>query len=175
LFVEKSYPKHVYGYKDEKLVSVLGGLLIENKYTLGTIESCTAGKLASELVSIPGSSAYFSGSILSYSNELKVKLVGVNKKTIEKNGAVSQEVVEQMATNGIKILGVDYCISTSGIAGPDGGTDEKPVGTIWIGIASKGEVWSKKFNFAYSRKNNIESTVNYAMNYLRQIVLGIND
>lgn len=99
----------------------------------------------------------------------------VKEESISKFGAVSQQVVEQMALNGLNKLNVDYCISTSGIAGPEGGTIEKPVGTVWIGIATKDKVCSKKFNFGHSRNNNIESTVIYALNFLRRIILGIDD
>lgn len=173
--IEKSYPKNVFGYNGDQLSPVLGQLLISKELTIGTVESCTAGALANKFVSVPGSSAYFKGSILSYANELKIKFVGVDENAIHEFGAVSQQVVEQMAVNGVEKLGVDYCLSTSGVAGPDGGTDDKPVGTVWIGIASKNEVWSKKFSFGHSRKNNIESTVIYAMNFLRRIILGIND
>lgn len=173
--IEKLYPKNVYGYNDDELSKVVGDLLKLKKATIGTVESCTAGALASKLVSVPGSSAYFKGAILSYANELKIQLVGVQKSSITEFGAVSQQVVEQMASNGVEQLNVDYCISTSGIAGPDGGTEEKPVGTIWVGIASKEKVWSKKFSFGHTRANNIESTVIYALNYLRTIILGIND
>jgi nicotinamide-nucleotide amidase len=173
--IELSYLKNVYGYNEVKIESVIGELLSKYKSTISTVESCTAGALASRIVSVPGSSAYFKGSILSYANELKINFVGVEKEAIVKYGAVSKQVVEQMAINGLSKLNTDYCISTSGIAGPDGGTEEKSVGTIWIGIATKENVWSRKFNFGHSRRNNIESTVIYALNFLRRVILGIDD
>lgn len=171
--IEKNYPLEVFGYNDDKLERVVGELLIANNKTLGTVESCTSGALSSRLVSIPGSSSYFKGAIVSYANEVKTSLVDVDPKSLEQYGAVSQQVVEQMAVNGLKKLNVDYCISTSGIAGPDGGSDEKPVGTIWICVATNDAVHSKMFNFGHSRVNNIESTVVYAMNYLRRMMLNL--
>ena len=171
--VEKKYPQHVFGYNDDKLESVIGELLIEKGCTLGTVESCTAGALSSRIVSVPGSSSYFKGAIVSYANEMKLNLVGVEAKSIDQYGAVSKSVAEQMARNGLKKLNVDYCVSTTGIAGPDGGLKDKPVGTVWICVATNGAVHSKMFNFGHSRANNIESTVIYAMNYLRRVMLNL--
>jgi nicotinamide-nucleotide amidase len=171
--IEKRYPLEVFGYNDDKLESVIGELLKANNKTLGTVESCTSGALSSRIVSIPGSSSYFKGAIVSYANEIKTSVVGVDAEDLEKFGAVSQQVVEQMAINGLKKLNVDYCVSTSGIAGPDGGSKEKPVGTIWICVATNDAVHSKMFNFGHSRVNNIESTVVYAMNYLRRMMLNL--
>lgn len=169
--IQQYLVKYCFGEQDETLEEVLGQLLIKSKYTLGTVESCTGGALASKIVSVSGSSVYYHGSFISYTNTLKHKLVGVDKNLIEQHGAVSQPVVESMAKNGVKKLGVDYCISTSGIAGPTGGTPQKPVGTVWVGIASKEKVWSKVFHFGHTRQRNIESTVYYAMNFLRRIIL----
>lgn len=174
-YIETHFSKYVYGYNDELLEAVVGELLIEKGYTVGTVESCTAGSLATRIVSVPGASRYFQGSILSYSNELKINFVGVDKMAILEHGAVSQEVVEQMASQGVKRLGVDVCISTSGIAGPDGGTAEKPVGTVWVGVAMKDKVWSRKFQFGHKRINNIESTVVFSLNFLRRILIGLSD
>ena len=174
-FIKKQYPKQVFGYNDDKLENVIGELLKLRKKTLGTIESCTAGALSSRIVSVPGSSSYFKGSIVSYANELKMNLVQVDSNNLDKFGAVSQQVVEQMAVNGLKKLNVDYCVATSGVAGPDGGTELKPVGTIWICVATNDAVHSKMFNFGHSRANNIESTVVYAMNYLRRMMLNLLD
>jgi nicotinamide-nucleotide amidase len=171
--IQQDFIKYCFGEQDETLEEVLGQLLLKTKSTLGTVESCTGGALAAKIVSVPGSSAYYHGSFISYTNTLKHKLVGVDKNLIEQHGAVSQPVVESMAKNGVKKFGVDYCISTSGIAGPTGGTTQKPVGTIWIGLASKDKVWSKVFHFGHTRQRNIESTVYYAMNFLRRIILEI--
>jgi nicotinamide-nucleotide amidase len=169
------YPKFVFGYGEDKLEEVIGHILKNENKTLGTVESCTGGAIAKRLVSVSGSSAYFKGGIVSYANEIKSDVVGVAENTIEKNGAVSQEVVETMAKEGINKLSVDYCIATSGIAGPDGGTEEKPVGTVWIAIATKDKVYSKKFTFRHNRKRNIESSVVYGLSYLRRILLNLQD
>jgi len=171
--IEEQYPKQVFGYDDDKLEHVIGDMLKLNNKTLGTVESCTAGALSSRIVSVAGSSSYFKGAIVSYANEIKRNLVEVDSEKLEQFGAVSQQVVEQMAVNGLKKLSVDYCVATSGIAGPDGGSDEKPVGTIWICVATNDAVHSKMFNFGHSRVNNIESTVVYAMNYLRRMMLNL--
>ena len=166
-------PINVYGRGEESLNEVVGKLLIEKKLTLGTVESCTGGALAASIVSISGSSNYFQGSFLTYSNELKNKIVGVNKSDLLNFGAVSEAVVLQMAENGRQKLGVDFCISTSGIAGPDGGTEAIPVGTIWIGIASKEGSFAMKYNFGNSRERNVQMTVLSALNLLRCTILGI--
>ena len=172
--VASRIPEYHYGYDDESLSEVVGKLLTDQNASLGTVESCSAGSLASRIVSVPGSSAYFQGSFLSYSNELKQSLVGVNFHSLEKHGAVSEQVVKELALGGQAILGVDYCLSTSGIAGPTGGSDEKPVGTIWIGLAYPGGVYAKKFNFGNHRGRNIERTVLTALNLLRCKLMGIN-
>ena len=175
LEIEQNYPKQVFGYNNDRLEVVLGNILKNHNLTVGTVESCTGGGLANRFVSVPGSSAYFKGGIVSYANEIKMNLIGVDEKSIQEFGVVSQSVVEQMAIGGIKKLNVDYCISTSGIAGPDGGSDEKPVGTVWIGIASHHKVWSHKFQFGHTRQNNIESTIIYGLNYLRRVLLKLED
>jgi len=168
---QKKYPQLVYGFEDTTLEEVIGELLKQNGKTLGTVESCSGGAIASRIVSISGASSYFMGSIVSYDYKLKTQIIGVSEEILSKYGAVSQETVELMAKNGRQKLGVDYCIAASGIAGPDGGTDDKPVGTIWIAIASKDEIQSKKFLFKQNRQRNIESTVVYALNFLRRFIL----
>lgn len=171
--LEERFPNYVYGKEDETIQLVLGRLLREKKMTIGTVESCTGGSLAQTLVSVAGASDYFQGSFLTYTNELKNRLVDVSKHDLDTVGAVSREVVEQMAKNGREKLGVDICISTSGVAGPDGGTDELPVGTIWIGIATKDKVSAKKFQFGDHRERNIQMTVLTALNLVRCEILGI--
>ncbi|HIP36926.1 MAG TPA: competence/damage-inducible protein A [Crocinitomix sp.] len=171
--IKQNLIKYCYGEGDELLEEILGKLLIKNKSTIGTVESCTGGALASKFVSTPGSSAYFQGGLLTYSNYLKQNIADVPNQLIKKYGAVSKEVVESMAENGRKKLEVDYCISTSGIAGPTGGTAEKPVGLVWIGIATSSKTYAKAFNFGHNRKRNIESTVYYALNYLRRILINV--
>lgn len=114
----KRFPAYAFGEEEESLSEIVGTLLVEDGLSLGTVESCTGGAIASELVRVPGSSRYFRGSVISYANEVKVDFVGVNHSDIERDGAVSEVVVKQMAENGRRHLGVDYCISTSGITGP---------------------------------------------------------
>lgn len=120
------------------------GLFIKKGLTLSTAESCTGGRIAARLTAIPGSSAYYLGSIIAYSNALKIKALGVSKQTLERYGAVSEEVVKEMAAGAIELTGSDYSLAVTGIAGPEGGTAEKPVGTVWCAIGKKGrapEAW----------------------------------
>ena len=143
--LEEQLPQYVFGYGEQTISEVLGDLLREKKMTLGTVESCTGGMLAANIVAVSGSSDYFQGSFLTYSNELKNRLVDVPMTDLQEFGAVSREVVEAMAANGREKLGVDVCISTSGVAGPTGGTEDKPVGMVWVGIALKDRVIAKLF------------------------------
>lgn len=167
------FPNYIYGEEQDTLQLVLGQLLRSKGLTIGTVESCTGGSLAQSLVSVSGASDYFKGGIISYTNELKKQLVHVSQDNLTNFGAVSREVVEEMAKNGRKELDVDICISTSGVAGPDGGSVEKPVGTVWIGIATKEKVFSKKFHFGDHRERNILMTVLTALNLVRCEILGI--
>jgi len=158
---------YYFGEENETLSSVVAKLLVGSKSTVGTVESCTAGAVGAEITKIPGSSAYFEGSFITYSNRLKNELIQVPYEILEEKGAVSQECVEAMAQLGRNILGVDYCLSTSGIAGPDGGTPDKPVGTVWIAVAFDGGVYSKKFLFGANRERNIQMSTMAALNLLR--------
>lgn len=171
--IEARLPQYAYGREDDQLSEVVGRWMIENNKTVGTVESCTGGAIAADLVSVAGSSAYFLGSMVTYSYELKSKLVGVNMHDIETQGAVSETVVRQMAEGGRAALGVDFCIAASGIAGPGGGTEDKPVGTVWIGIAGPNGTLAKKFLFGDNRERNILRTVQTALNLLRCEALGI--
>src|SRR5690606_6225357 len=134
--LEDAFPRNVFGYGDVTLSEVVGQLLKGKGATISTAESCTGGALASQLVSVSGSSDYFQGSFVTYSNELKQRILSVDENLFTTVGAVSSEVVEQMADNARCLLATDYCLSVSGIAGPTGGTDEKPVGTVWIGLST---------------------------------------
>jgi nicotinamide-nucleotide amidase len=163
---------YYYGDENITLSETIGKLLIQQKATIGTVESCTSGALAAEITKTAGASAYFEGSFLTYSNRLKTELVGVSEEILSTHGAVSQSCVEEMAVNGRNILATDYCLSTSGIAGPDGGTIEKPVGTIWIALADKNGVISKEFKFGNNRERNVQMSVFAAMNMLRLRLLG---
>lgn len=163
----QEHPKYITGGEFDKLERVIGELLIERNETLGTVESCTGGSISKLIVSVPGSSAFYMGSVISYTNDLKQRLVGVKADTLAQHGAVSEQVVIQMAEGGRKTLEVDYCISVSGIAGPSGGSEEKPVGTVWIGLATPKKTFAKKFNFGHSRNRNIKATVSASLNFLR--------
>jgi len=131
--------------------------------TIGTAESCTGGSIAALLTSVAGSSDYFVGSIVAYANDVKKSILSVSESELKQYGAVSKQVVEQMAKGALRILGCDWAIATSGIAGPGGGTAEKPVGTIWIAIANQNEVFSNEFHFSTTRDQNIQRTVNMAL------------
>ena len=159
--------KYIYGFDNEELESCVGNLLIKNKKTLSIAESCSGGYLSHLVTSIPGSSKYFSGSVVAYSNNIKINNLNVNKKNIEKFGAVSKEVVEEMATNVRKKLNSSIGISTSGIAGPSGGTENKPVGTVWIGYSDKNKTLSKKLLLTNRRDINITLSSIGALNMAR--------
>lgn len=132
-----------------------GEILRDKGMTISTAESCTGGYIAHLITSVAGSSAYFKGSVVSYADEVKIKVLGVNPSDIEARGVVSETVVIQMAEGVRKLLGTDYAVSTSGIAGPDGGTPEKPVGTVWIGVATPDKTFARKFVFSFTRERNI--------------------
>lgn len=170
----KLIPELVYGFDDDTLESVIGKLLIDANCTLSTAESCTGGMIAHKITSVAGSSKYFLGSVVSYANEVKMESLGVPEKSLQQHGAVSEEVVRQMAEGVRKKMKTDYSIATSGIAGPEGGTDEKPVGTVWIAIATPKLTIAKKYLFGHNRQRNIEISANTALNMLRKelITLG---
>jgi nicotinamide-nucleotide amidase len=162
---------HVVATDDQKLEKVVGELLVEKKATLSLAESCTGGKIAHLLTSVPGSSRYFMGSVVAYSNKVKEKMLGVSPQSIEMYGTVSRQVVSEMAAGALKHFGTDYSVATSGIAGPDGGTKEKPVGLVWIAAASRDRVVVEKFNFGNLRETNIQRASMTALNMLRKLIL----
>ena len=139
--------------------------------TIGAVESATGGRIADKLTNVPGSSDYFKGSIVSYINEVKMELVGVKKETIENYGAVSSQTAMEMAQGGRKLLGVEVCISDTGIAGPSGATQEKPVGLFYIGLATEHESLSQKHIFHGNREENKQSAAEAALNMLKQHLL----
>jgi nicotinamide-nucleotide amidase len=141
----------------------LGTVLKENQLTLAVAESCTGGYIAHQITAVPGSSAYFLGGVVSYSNEMKNAILGVSEIDLEQNGAVSREVALQMVEGVARITGADVAIATTGIAGPDGGSEEKPVGTVWIAIKVKDEVKVERFRFGNVREANIVRSANQAM------------
>lgn len=154
---------HILTEEDKAPDEVIGAILKERKLTIGTAESCTGGRIASIITATPGSSTYFVGGIVSYSNSVKENLLGVDPKDIEQYGAVSREVVEQMVKGAIRKLGCDCAVATSGIAGPDGGTPEKPVGTVWIAAAIGDKVVSECYRFSTVREQNILRSSNMAL------------
>jgi nicotinamide-nucleotide amidase len=156
-----------FGYDTDTMEEVVGKMLLHKKATLSTAESCTGGLIAHKITSIPGSSQYFKGSVVAYANEIKEDILKVNAKDLEKHGAVSEEVVLQMATNVRNLYKTDYALAVSGIAGPDGGTEEKPVGTVWIAMATPRKVVAKKFLFGSERSRNIDWAYQTALNMLR--------
>ena len=169
--LELLIPEHIFGYNDETLEEIIGKILNEKHATLATAESCTGGYIAHLITSIPGSSAWFKGSVVAYANEVKEKILGVNPESIFKFGAVSKQVVTEMAISLQSRFNADYVIATSGIAGPDGGTPEKPVGTTWIAIATPDDVFASHYLFGDSRERNIRRTALQAMNMLRKKLL----
>lgn len=171
--LESLIAEHVFGYDTDTLEEIVGRLLNGKGATLATAESCTGGYIAHLITSVPGSSAYFKGSVVAYSNDIKRELAGVLPETLQKHGAVSQATVEEMATGIQRRFEADYVIATSGIAGPDGGSTEKPVGTTWIAIASPGEIVSSRFTFGDNRERNIRRTALQALNMLRKKILQI--
>ena len=170
--LNKIIPDQVYGYEDDTMEGVVGDLLTAQNASVSTAESCTGGAVAKMITSVSGSSNYFEGSVICYSNICKINQLHVQENALQNHGAVSQEVVEQMAIGVKRKLNTDYGLATSGIAGPTGGTPEKPVGTIWIALATKNGVISKKLNLGYSRDRNIHVTSLSALNLLRLELLG---
>ena len=166
-------PEDVYSLEDVPLENVIGDILTERTFSLATAESCTGGYIAKLVTSVPGSSRYFKGGVVAYDNSVKIGILNVKKETIELYGAVSKRVVEEMAIGIRSKLGVDYSIATSGIAGPDGGTVEKPVGTIWIAVSSVEKTISQRFLFGEHRGRNIEKASFTALNMLRKMILEI--
>ncbi|MCL4165023.1 UNVERIFIED_CONTAM: hypothetical protein GTU68_058675, partial [Idotea baltica] len=168
--MESILEKHCIGKDNESLEEVIGNLLVAENATLATAESCTGGLIASKIVSVSGASRYFQGSVVAYSYEVKEQVLKVKKDTLTKNGAVSQEVVEEMVAGVIELMNVDYAIAVSGIAGPGGATDDKPVGTFWIAVGSKSSIVAKRLQLTNHRDINIPLTANLALNELRKLI-----
>lgn len=163
--------KIVFGYDDISLEAALAQLLIQQKKTISTAESCTGGHIAHLITSLAGSSQYYNGSVVSYSNEAKNQVLGVDAKDIEQFGAVSETVVRQMAEGACQKFNTDYSMATSGIAGPDGGTDEKPVGYTWIAVSGPNGTISKAHQFGEHRGRNIMRASLTVLNMLRVMIL----
>ncbi|MFB9863855.1 competence/damage-inducible protein A [Rufibacter immobilis] len=160
--------EHIFAYGEVTLEEAIGQLLKDRNLTISTAESCTGGLVAHKLTSVPGSSAYFMGSVVAYSNAVKQAQLGVPPQTLDAHGAVSEETVCAMAQGVRQLLNTDVGIATSGIAGPDGGTPEKPVGTIWIAYADAHQTIAKKLSYNKTRLLNIEYTVLQVLDLVRQ-------
>lgn len=170
--LKKQLGKAIYADQDIPIEQYIGELLLEKNKQLATAESCTGGYLAHLLTKLPGASEYYRGSIIAYHNDVKRDKLNVSKESLKLHGAVSEEVVIQMAQNVCKVLSADYGISISGIAGPGGGTKEKPVGTIWIAVADKeGRYKTQILKLPHNRSMNIKRTSILALNLLRNFLL----
>ena len=171
--IEKLKPllgEHLISERDEQIEEIAARMLTERRQTVATAESCTGGNIARLLTSISGSSAYFKGSVVAYDNEIKKKILQVNPNDLQQYGAVSEQTVKQMAANVRQLMGTDFGMATSGIAGPTGGTPEKPVGTIWIAVASASQTLAKLLHYGNNRENNIQRTSTAALNLLREMM-----
>jgi nicotinamide-nucleotide amidase len=157
--------------EDEPLEKKLGKLLLQKGKTMATAESCTGGYMAHLITSIPGSSEYFKGSVVSYSNEVKEQVLGVQKNTLETAGAVSEETVREMVAGLLKQIKADFGIAVSGIMGPGGGSAEKPTGTVWIAVAHEGQIQTQKLHFRFNRERNIRLSAIAALEMLRKLVV----
>jgi len=169
--IEQLIPELIYGYETDNLESAIGRMLQKRNLTIATAESCTGGFVAHKLTSVAGSSAYYMGSVIAYDNQVKINQLSVSEATLEAHGAVSEATVIEMVKGAIKLLGTDIAVATSGIAGPGGGTEEKPVGTIWIAVGNKDRVQTKLIKAGKSRIKNIEYSSVYALSEVRQFLL----
>lgn len=154
----------------KELVEALAKKLIASGKTIATAESCTGGNIAHNITLLAGSSQYFLGGVVSYANEVKMNVLGVKKDDLDKYGAVSQAVVESMAIGACRTIGSDFSVATSGIAGPGGGSEEKPVGTVWMATSDGRRTISKKWNFDGNREEIIEKATKSAIFMLLEIV-----
>lgn len=156
--------------QDEKLEMVLGRLLKEKGMMMATAESCTGGYMAHLITSLPGSSAWFAGSVVSYANRVKTSILGVPETVIDEHGAVSEPVVQQMVRGVLSQTGADVAVAVSGIMGPDGGSREKPVGTVWVAVGNAQKIETQKMQFRFDRERNIQLTAIHALNFLRGFI-----
>ncbi len=157
--------------QDEGLEVVIGKILSGMNKTVGTAESCTGGYIAQLLTSVPGSSGYYKGGVVSYANEVKQGILGVQQSTLDANGAVSEETVIEMVKGALRVLKTDYALATSGIMGPGGGSEVKPVGTVWIAVGDEGSIRTLKLNLRFDRARNTSLAALNALNLLRRFIL----
>ena len=155
------------------LAQEIGSLLRQKGLTLGVVESATGGLISHLITNVPNSSDYYKGSVTAYSNEVKIKVVGVKEDTINKYGAVSHQVAEEMAQGGRKVLAVDICLADTGIAGPAGATAEKPLGLFYIGLSHQAGTYSRKHNFQGSREQNKHSAAEAALGWLKEYLISL--
>lgn len=167
------FNRDIVSMEDKTIAEVLGSLLLERELTIACAESCTGGNIAHRITQVPGSSAYFLGSVVSYSNDVKANVLGVARSSISAHGAVSKEVVEEMAEGAAKLMRTDCAIATSGIAGPQGGTPLKPVGTVWIAVKYRDTIVSECLHFKGDRNSVIESATNHGMVMLIKLLRNI--
>lgn len=157
---------------DSSLEQQLGELLKDKNLSLAVAESCTGGEISKLITSVAGASSYYKGSVTAYDNQVKINTLGVNAEDIKVHGAVSQQVVKAMAEGVRKALGADYAIATSGVAGPTGGTDATPVGTVWIGVSSEKKCYAEKFKFSFTRERNVAKAASKALEMLIKDLAG---
>ena len=151
----------------------VGSLLRQRGLTLGIVESATGGLISHRITNVTGSSDYYRGSVTAYSNKVKIKVVGVKEDTINKYGAVSHQVAEEMAQGGRKVLGADVCLADTGIAGPSGATLGKPVGLFYIGLSHQGGTFSQKHNFRGNREQNKLDAAETALSWLKEYLISL--
>ncbi|MEE8576171.1 MAG: competence/damage-inducible protein A [candidate division Zixibacteria bacterium] len=171
--LESLVGKYVYGRDDDSLAGVVGQLLLDNDKSCAVAESCTGGLLGGELTSVPGASRYFKGGLLAYDNNVKIEQLSVDKDIIASHGAVSEECAKAMAAGCRKLMATDYALSVTGIAGPDGGSEEKPVGTVWIGLDSAHVNKARVFHLGSSRDTIRRRAIFASLEYLRRDILDI--
>lgn len=153
----------------------IGDLLRRKGLTLGAVESATGGLISHMITDVPGSSDYYKGSVIAYSNEVKVRVVGVREETVNQYGSVSSQVAEEMAAGGRKVLGADICLADTGIAGPAGETPGKPVGLFYIGLAHQSGTYSREHSFQGNREQNKRSAAEAALNWLKEYLVSLSD
>lgn len=155
---------------EQPIEEIIGKILKEKNLTLSTAESCTGGSLASRITSIPGCSAYYKGGVVCYANEIKRSILGVNHETLENHGAVSEITAIEMVTGSMKTFNTDCAMATTGIAGPGGGTPNKPVGTVWIAVANKNVIKTICLKEDHGREKNVEKAVHYSLTMLYELI-----
>lgn len=168
--MEEVLGEDIFSEDDTPLECLIGELLRKKNLSLSTAESCTGGSISARITSISGSSEYFKGSVVAYSNDVKMSLLHVSTETLEQYGAVSEQTVVEMVKGAMETMKTDCAVSTSGIAGPGGGTKEKPVGTIWIAAAYKNEIRTMRQETNRGREMNVERAGNNALLLLRELI-----